>query len=84
MVQREAVYQRDEGLTPETAAALAQLAERFHAKLLLQCDGKQVLLDSLIGILSLDCPQGARLTVLAEGQDAEAGVEAVANLLEGR
>ena len=41
-------------------------------------------MDSLIGILSLDCPRGTRLTVVADGADGSGAAEAVARLLEGR
>ena len=55
----------------------------LSAKLLLECDGKRVLMDSLIGILSLDCPRGTRLAVIAEGEDEQQAAETVALMLEG-
>lgn len=82
MVRMEAVYGRGDGLTPDVAAKLAQAAERYRAHLELECGGKRVLLDSLIGILSLECPRNTRLTVLAEGEDAEAAAGAIKAILE--
>ena len=84
MIRREAVYECGEGLTPDVAAKLVTLTEHFSAKLLLECAGKRVLMDSLIGILSLDCPRGTRLTLIAEGEDEQKAVEVIAALLEGR
>ena len=84
MVCRDTQYERDEGMTPEVAALLVQMTERFSAKLFLRCGGKQVLLETLIGLLSLDCPRGTRLTVVADGVDGPEAAEAVARLLEGR
>lgn len=83
MVRTEAVFGYAEALTPDVAAALAQEAERYDARLQMEYGGKRVMLDSLIGILSLDCFRGTRLTILAEGRDAERAAEAIAALLGG-
>lgn len=84
MIRLDINFQRDECLTPDIAAALAQLTEHYRAKLLLECDGKRVLMDSLIGILSLDCVLGTPLGIIAEGEDALPAARAAADLLEGR
>ena len=82
MVRMEAVFQCGEGMTPDVAAKLTAIAERYDAKLEMERGGKRVLLDSLIGILSVPCRRGDRLTILAEGQDAQAAAEAIAAALE--
>ena len=82
MVRMEAVFQCGEGMTPDVAAKLTAIAERYAAKLEMERGGKRVLLDSLIGILSVPCRRGDRLTILAEGQDAQAAAEAIAAALE--
>ena len=84
MVRTEVVFQCGDNLTPEIAARLAQVAERHRAKLLMECGGKRVLLDSLIGILSLECPRNSRLTIFADGEDAQAAAEAIREILEKR
>lgn len=84
MVRLEAVYGCGESLTPDVAARLAQVAEHYAAHLEMECAGKQVLLDSLIGILSVPCARGTQLTVVAEGEDERAAAEAIAAVLEGR
>ena len=83
MLQREAVFGCGDALTPDVAAKLTQVAERYRAELRLECAGKRVLLDSLIGILSLDCRRGTRLTVLGEGPEAAEAVDAIAAVLTG-
>ena len=83
MLQREAVYGCGDALTPDVAAKLTQVAERYRADLQLECAGKRVLLDSLIGILSLDCRRGTRLTVLGEGPEAAEAIDAIAAVLTG-
>ena len=83
MYRREVVFGCGEAMTPDVAARLTQVADRYRAALQLECGGKRVLLDSLIGILSLDCQRGTRLAVLGEGMDAAEAVEAVAAVLAG-
>ena len=84
MVRREAVYACGDSLTPNVAARLADIAERYRSQLEMECAGKRVLLDSLIGILSVPCQRGSRLTVIAEGEDEADAAEAIARALEGR
>ena len=83
MVRIEAVYGCGEGLTPDVAAKLATVAERYRAHLELECGGKRVLLDSLIGILSLECRRGTRLAIHADGEDEQAAAEAARGVIEG-
>ena len=81
MMRMEAVFGRD-SMTPDIAAKLATAAEHHRARLELECGGKVVLLDSLIGILSLECRRGTRLTILADGEDERAAAEAIRAVLE--
>ena len=83
MYRKEIVFGCGDAMTPDVAARLTQAADRYRAALQLECAGKRVLLDSLIGILSLDCRRGTGLAVLGEGMDAADAVEAIAALLAG-
>ena len=83
MVRMEATFNCAEGMTPDIAAQLAQLAERFQSNLMMECAGKRVLLDSLIGILSVECRRGTPLAVIADGADEHAAAEAMKALLDG-
>ena len=84
MVRTEAVYGCGDSLTPNVAARLADIAERYRSQLEMECAGKRVLLDSLIGILSVPCRRGSRLTVIAEGEDEADAVAAIVKALEAR
>lgn len=84
MLRKEAVFDCADALTPDVAARLAQAAERFDATLWMEQGDKRVLLDSLIGILSIRCARGDRLTILAEGEDAQTAADAIAAVLEKR
>ena len=84
MICVKAVFGCADSLTPDVAARIAQLAERHAARLQLECGGKRVLLGSLIGMLSLDCRRGSKLTVIAEGDDEQEAAAAICAALEGR
>ena len=84
MVRKEAVYACGDSLTPNVAARLADIAERYRSQLEMECAGKRVLLDSLIGILSAPCRRGDALAILADGEDEQSAAEAIARALEGR
>ena len=83
MLRREVVFGCADAMTPDVAARLTQLAEGSGSKLQLECGNKRVLLDSLIGILALECPRGTRLTVIADGGDECAAAADVASMLAG-
>ena len=84
MIRIEAVYGCGDSLTPDVAARLATVAERYRAQLELECAGKRVRLDSLIGILSLECRRGTKVAILAEGEDGQAAAEAIREVIEKR
>ena len=84
MVRTEAVYACGDSLTPSVAARLADIAEHYRARLEMECAGKRVMLDSLIGILSVPCQRGSRLAVIAEGEDEADAAAAIVRALEAR
>ena len=81
MVRLETVFSAALGLTPEFAAELSQVASRFHADIKLSCEGKQLRLDSLIGILALDLHRGVK--VIAEGDDEQDAAKAICEKIAG-
>ena len=70
------------GIHARVAAKLVETARRFQAEVFLEKDGLEVNGRSILGILTLFCPQGSRLTIRAEGVDADAAMEAFAALIE--
>ena len=83
MVRLETVFSAELGLTPEFAAELSQVASRFHADIKLSCEGKQLRLDSLIGILALDLHRGVKVEVIAEGDDEQDAAKAICEKIAG-
>ena len=69
------------GIHARVAAKLVEAASRFRAKIFLEKDGQEVDARSILGILTLFCPKGSRLTVRAEGIDAAEAVAAFGRLI---
>lgn len=83
MVRLDTVFTAADGITPELAAKLSRHAERYRAKILLECAGKRLQLDSLISILSLELYRGVKAVVVAEGEGAQQAAEEIRAVLQG-
>lgn len=82
MVQIETFEIRNRlGIHARVAAKLVETAGRFRSKIFLEKDGQEVDARSILGILTLFCPQGSRLTVRAEGADADEALSAFSRLI---
>lgn len=72
------------GLHARVAAKLVSVARGFKSKIFLERDGREVNGKSLLGILTLACPQGSRVTVRVEGVDALEAIDHLEQLFEGK
>jgi phosphocarrier protein HPr len=72
------------GIHARVAAKLVETANRFKAGVFLEKDGAEVNGRSILGILTLYCPQGSRLTVRVEGADAGEAIAAFTRLIEDK
>jgi phosphocarrier protein len=87
--QRSPVRRRFEiknrlGLHARAAALLVQTVEKYDAEITVTKDGQDVNGKSILGLMMLAAGQGSLIDVLAEGPDADAAVEAIEKLIEGR
>jgi phosphocarrier protein len=69
------------GIHARVAAKFVETANRFQAEIVLEKDGIAVNGRSILGILTLFCPQGSRLTISATGADAKEAMGAFAALI---
>ncbi|MCQ2437995.1 MAG: HPr family phosphocarrier protein [Clostridia bacterium] len=83
MTKIETAFTADIDMTPQFAAKLSEAAMQYDAGISLICKDKQLTLDSLICILSLDLYKNVPVTVVADGKDEEAAAKAIAAILEG-
>lgn len=72
------------GLHARASAKFVQCAERFSSDITVHRCGETVGGTSIMGLLTLAAAQGTSITVAAVGDDAEAAVGAIADLLANR
>lgn len=83
VVQKQVEVLLKNGLQARSAALFVQAANRFHAEIFIEKDGKTVNAKSIMGIMSLAIGTGCHLTIKAEGSDAEAALEALTAYVQG-
>ena len=72
------------GLHARAAALLVQTVNRFSSQVTLSSDGQTADGRSILGVLTLGCPQGTTIEVVAQGEDAERAVRAIEKLIDAR
>jgi len=70
------------GVHARPAAEFVKLAGGFAANVTIEKDGLKVNGKSIMGVLMLAAEQGSTLKLTASGEDAEAAVEALADLVK--
>jgi len=69
------------GLHARAASLFVQLSNKFASEILVRKNDQEVNGKSIMGILILAAAQGADITLLAEGPDAEEAVRALGDLI---
>jgi phosphocarrier protein len=72
------------GLHARASAKFVQVAERFEACITVTRSGESVGATSIMGLMMLAAGNGSTVTVAARGHDAEAAVDALAELVADR
>jgi|KBSMisStandDraft_5_1062788.scaffolds.fasta_scaffold4952034_1 phosphotransferase system HPr (HPr) family protein len=81
-VSRVITIQNKQGMHARPAEQFVRLANQFESKIQLVRDERRVEARNMIDLLTLGATQGTRLTLEADGPDAQAAVDALANLVE--
>ena len=68
------------GIHARPAALFVKIAGKFSSQISVEKDGETINGKSIMGLMMLAAAQGSRLTVTAEGIDAEAAVKALEEL----
>ena len=84
VVRRSFTIANKLGLHARAAAKLVQVTNQFQSRIRLLKNGQEADAKSILGILTLSCPQGTQVEVHAEGNDAADAVKAVALLIENK
>jgi phosphocarrier protein len=72
------------GLHARAAALLVQTVARFDAEITVTKDDQTVNGKSILGLMMLAAGQGSSIEVAAQGPDAEAALEAIAELVAAK
>ena len=82
MFSKEVVVRCESGLHNKQATYFVQKANEFDCNIWLESGNRKMNAKSLLGIMSLGIVTGATVTLVASGQDAEAAVNALEELLQ--
>ena len=82
-MEKIVVIKNETGLHARPAGMFVKKASEFTSTIEVKCKGKVVNAKSIMGIMSLGLGQGDELTVVANGEDQEAAVNALVELIEG-
>ena len=72
------------GLHARAAALLVKTANRFTSEITLEKDGLEVNGKSIMGILMLAASKGTKITLKAEGKDANHAMQTLGKLIEDK
>ena len=82
MKQLVVTIQAEAGLHARPAGVLVKKAGEFASKITIEKEGKSIDAKRLLAVLSLGAKKGDELTITAEGQDEEAAVLAIKEVIE--
>lgn len=84
MPERQVLIQNKLGLHARASARFAAEASRFAADVAIAKDGVEINGKSIMGIMMLAASKGTLLTLRAEGEDADAALDALESLVNDR
>ncbi|MGM0702643.1 MAG: HPr family phosphocarrier protein [Pseudomonadota bacterium] len=84
MASRKLTLTNKRGLHARAATKLVQCCQPFRASVTVRHAGKSADAANIMALLMLAAPCGTELTVSAEGEDAEAALDAIEALFDAR
>jgi phosphotransferase system HPr (HPr) family protein len=81
-VQRVVVIRNPQGLHARPAEMFVRLAQQFRSRIELVREERRIEARNIIDLLTLGAGPGTEITLEAEGDDAQAAVDALARLVE--
>lgn len=70
-----------EGTEERPVAVLVQIASQYESQIHLVSDDKKINAKSIMGMMSMGFTEGQEITIIADGKDAEAAVNEIADYL---
>ena len=84
MVAQQVTLKNKLGLHARPAAHFVRLAAQFESDVFLIKDDVRINAKSIMGVLMLAAPEGAKIKVVAEGDDAEVAVSEISELISSK
>lgn len=81
IVKRQVTIINKLGLHARAATKLAQLSQKFSAKVTIELEGNQADAGSIMGLMLLAGGQGKEVNVIAEGNDAQQATDSICQLI---
>ncbi|MCA3269336.1 MAG: HPr family phosphocarrier protein [Alphaproteobacteria bacterium] len=82
MHSKDLIIVNERGLHARAAAKITRLASDYKADVNISYNGMTVPAGSLMGILMLGAAKGAKVTLMASGDDADAALASLSALIE--
>ena len=82
MISRDVVITNSSGLHARPATFFVQKANAYKSTIWIEKDDRKVNAKSLLGVLSLGIAKDMSVTLLADGQDENAAVAGLAELID--
>ncbi len=82
MIERVFVVAGELGLHARPAGEFVRVAGRFESEIQVSKDGEWVNGNSVLSLLTLAAAQGTKLTIRADGPDADAALAALGEVVE--
>ena len=83
-IKRIVVIKNTLGLHARPAALFVQLANKFQSEIFVEKKDQKVNGKSIMGIMTLAAGKGQKITITADGNDAEEAVKALEKLLKDK
>ena len=82
MIQREVTITNNSGLHARPATFFIQKANTYRSGVWVVKDDRKVSAKSLLGVLSIGIAKGLTITIVADGDDEEAAIKGLVELIE--
>ena len=82
MVEKKVNVNHKVGLHARPASVFVQTAAKFTSDITVSCEDRSANAKSILTVLTLGAHKGSEITIAADGDDAEAAVNALVELVE--
>ena len=81
MIEKSIIIKNKQGLHARPAALFVQMANKFNCDITISKGKEKVNGKSIMGIMMLEAGSGSKVTIVANGDDAEQAIGELSNLL---